>query len=301
MQRFLLILVAITAVMLAGCSRTVDASKFNAAEWEKQIKDPGLSEKEFTRLYALKVAAEFKGAQVQIAGERELKIKLPNGSELTAYLDNAWNEAAKDAENRVDIVKRYMVGVTAAQSSTSEDSEPPDTNNIVAVIRDSQFAAQIKSDKPGNKIVSEPLVADLSVFYAIDEEGRIHYLTENDRAKLNLGLPALRKLAMTNLKRLLPEVSRKGSAPVFGFVADGNYESSLLLSDKLWEEEAKNVEGDIVAAVPSRDVLVFTGSKSKDGIATVREVVSQVEKGGDHLISSTLIVRRNGRWEKFAD
>jgi len=60
-------------------------------------------------------------------------------------------------------------------------------------------------------------------------------LREDDRKQLNMSWPALRQLAMTNLRRLLPEVKRHGDGPTFMLVAGGNYESSLLLADKLGE------------------------------------------------------------------
>jgi hypothetical protein len=51
--------------------------------------------------------------------------------------------------------------------------------------------------------------------------------------------------------------------------------------------------------VPARDVLMFTGSDSPDGLKAMRESVDKIYKEGSHVISKTLLVRRNGRWEKF--
>jgi len=82
-------------------------------------------------------------------------------------------------------------------------------------------------------------------------------------------------------------------------LADGNYESSLLLADKLWDGQASLVEGEIVAAVPARDVLMFTGSGSPDGLRRLRQGVDATYKQASHQISKTLLVRRKGRWEKF--
>jgi uncharacterized protein YtpQ (UPF0354 family) len=303
MRRLSFILAAIASIALMGCSPAIDATQFNAAEWEKQIKNANLSEKEFTRLYAQKAAAEIKGARVKIVAERELKLTLPDRTELTAYLDNAWAEAAKHPTNRPEIVSRYLTALKAAEAGAAEKADLLDTNSIVAVIRDQRFVAQF--DKLGvkatEKIISETLVADFKVLYALDQEGGIRYLTERDRTTLNVSLPELRKLAMANLKRLLPEVNRHGTGPVFMIVADGNYEGSLLLADKLWEDQAQTVEGELVAAVPARDTLIVTGSKSKNGIATLRQIVARVEKEGSHLITGTLIVRRNGRWEEYVE
>jgi hypothetical protein len=44
---------------------------------------------------------------------------------------------------------------------------------------------------------------------------------------------------------------------------------------------------------------MFTGSGSPEGLKALRESVDKVYKGGSHVISKTLLVRRNGKWEKF--
>ena len=41
--------------------------------------------------------------------------------------------------------------------------------------------------------------------------------------------------------------------------AGGNYEATLILLPEVWESVAEMVSGQIVAAVPARDVLYFTG------------------------------------------
>src|SRR5271169_2622759 len=64
--------VFLLALAFSGCTRpeTIDGSQFNQTQWETRLKAPSLSQKEFTRLYAQAVAAELKGAKVQIIGER---------------------------------------------------------------------------------------------------------------------------------------------------------------------------------------------------------------------------------------
>lgn len=304
MQKPLLVLLAIACMTSGGCNKDkIGGTNFDQPTWEKQIKARDLSVKQFTQLYALRVAAEFKGAQVRIAGDRELNIKLSDGTQLRAFLDNAWNEAAKTPESRPEIVRRYLSALTGAIPGKSPLNGLPDTNRIVAVIRDFRFAKELESrgSNNTNAIVSESLAADLMVMYAVDGDGLIHYLTEGDRQQLGLSLPDLRNLAMANLKRLLPDVRRSGITQAYMITADGNYESSLLLADKLWEDQLKSVEGDLVAAVPARDMLIFTGTNSKEGINALRRICAKVEKEGNHLISSTLVVRRNGQWEKFSD
>ena len=82
------------------------------------------------------------------------------------------------------------------------------------------------------------------------------------------------------------------------YTADGNYEASLLLFDDLWDGDIK-VDGDIVVAIPTRDVLLITGSKNEEGIARLREIVDQVTAEGTYTVSSTLFVYRKGVFRRF--
>ena len=290
---------------LSGCKRseTVTASSFNASSWEEEIKRPSLTEAEFTRLYAQAAAVELKSAEVKITGGRELSIKLTDGSELKSFLDDAWKEAKTSPTNRPEIVRRYLKALVAAAPYAGPLAGQPDPNSIVAVIRDDLFLQQFdkfRADKI-NQIVSEKLVADLNVLYAIDSEGSMAYFTETNRGALNLEMTALRALAITNLKRLVPKVNRQGQGPVFRLVADGNYESSLLLAENLWDAQATAVAGELVAAVPARDVLLFTGSASPEGLRELRAAAANLHAKASRAVSTTLIVRRNGRWEKFSE
>ena len=303
------VLLAVLPVMvvlaLAGCEKAqpVDPSRYNAADWEKQINASSLTSDEFTRLYALAAAAELKGSTVRVTGRREVTIKSSDGNEVRAFLDNAWNEASAPGADRAEVCRRYLHAFVMAQAGQSTPAALPDTNSIVAVIRDKTFLDQFAGmgATKTNSLVFEPLVADLNIIYASDREGAIAYLNEGDRTALGLDLPALHRLALVNLHRILPSVKLHGPGPLFAIEADGNYESSLLLSDKLWNEEASAVQGDLVAAVPARGFLLFTGSASPEGLKQLRAMVDEIYASGSHVISKTLLVRRNGHWEKFSD
>ena len=290
----------LAAIALNGCGRsnTSVPSDLNSVTWEQQIQNPNLTEDEFTRLYAQAVGAVFTNATVKIVGKRELSMKFTGGNEQKAFLDNAWIEAANNPTGRVEIVRRYLKALTY-----STESGLPNTNRIVPVIRGEAYVKQIAElgATTTNRIVWEPLAADLDVVYAIDGEGTITFLREDDWKQLGFDLPALRKLAIQNLRRLMPELKRVGDGPTFMLVGNGNYESSLLLADGMWANEAKSINGEIVAAVPARDMLIFTGSQSPDGLKKLRQVVEEVQKNSSHLISNTILVRRNGKWEKFSD
>ena len=81
--------------------------------------------------------------------------------------------------------------------------------------------------------------------------------------------------------------------------AGGDYEPSLLLIDDIWSSGQIKVTGDIVVAVPARDVRLVTGSRSRPGLKGIRELATKFRAQGPYGLTDTLFVYRNGRFTKF--
>jgi hypothetical protein len=94
-------------------------------------------------------------------------------------------------------------------------------------------------------------------------------------------------------------ITRHGIGPIYMFEWDGDHEASLLLLDHLWDEQAGVVDGEIVANVCARDRCFFAGSNCIGGLDAMVSVARETVAKGPYSISDTLLVRRDGRWEKF--
>jgi uncharacterized protein YtpQ (UPF0354 family) len=83
--------------------------------------------------------------------------------------------------------------------------------------------------------------------------------------------------------------------------ADGSYESSLLLLDDLWSkgDVPAKVDGDVVVAIPARDLLFFTGSRNPAGVARLHELAAKYVKQASYRLTDTLFVYRDGRFTRF--
>jgi len=154
------------------------------------------------------------------------------------------------------------------------------------------------NEEPG--FVHEHLVADLWIVYAIDSADAILTLPTTQFVELKLSLAELKQLAIENLKRMLPPIERHGEGPVYTLTAGSDYVASLLLFEDLWDEQANVVEGEIVAAVPSRGTLLFTGSKSSQAIIQLRQSVQQFTQTSGYLITNTMLRRSPDGWRVFS-
>jgi uncharacterized protein YtpQ (UPF0354 family) len=120
--------------------------------------------------------------------------------------------------------------------------------------------------------VYEDFNDDLIVLYAEDSPKNIRYFSPDDLAKAQIDRKDLRNLACENLKRLLPKIEQHGASGLYMLGAGGDYEASLLLFDSIWSGLKEAVRGDVVVAIPSRDVLVVTGSEDAEGIQKMKKI-----------------------------
>jgi uncharacterized protein YtpQ (UPF0354 family) len=258
-----------------------------------------LSKEAFTQQFAKALRAE--GMSVKVKGELELEVKDAAGKEMTAYLDNAYALYASDPKARKAVIQRY---VRSLLDSAKDQDAPLDRSRIVPVVKDRGWLAEIRKvaqergGKPMDNIF-EDLNEDLVIVYAQDSPRNIRYLISDNLAELGLKRNELRALAVDNLRNLLPDVElRRG--PLFSMItAGGDYEASLLLFDDLWTGGKLEVDGDVVVAVPSRDLLLFTGSRNRPGLARLREVASKAAREASYSLTDRLFVYRNGKFERF--
>jgi uncharacterized protein YtpQ (UPF0354 family) len=159
---------------------------------------------------------------------------------------------------------------------------------------------------PESSMVSDDLVDDLVICYAFDLPDHFRFVKEDDRAALGLDPGGLRKLSVRNLTRLRgkPEILRP-SWPGVMLRLDNNLEASLLLVDQLWRQLAGGIAGELIVAVPCRDILAVSGTGISGGIETLRGAVKRMWEKPENdpllLLTRSLLVRRGDSWQVFTE
>jgi uncharacterized protein YtpQ (UPF0354 family) len=182
---------------------------------------------------------------------------------------------------------------------------PADASMIVPVIKRQLGPSDDAIELPPEwRILSEDLVGDLFICYAFDMPGHFLYVLEHDRMALGLDPDGLRKLSVRNLTRLRskPEILRP-SGPVLMLRLDGDLEASLLLVDHLWPQLARGIAGEMIVAVPGRDILAVSGTEVTGGVETLRYAVKRVwenpKTNPKLILTRSLFVRRGDSWQVF--
>ena len=109
----------------------------------------------------------------------------------------------------------------------------------------------------------------------------------------------MRALAIKNLLRVLPKIEMHAINEYVSIVSAGeDYTPSLLLLDDLWTGDQIKVKGEIVVAVPARDVILVTGSHSGK-ITNFRAFAADLYAKGPFSISDKLFVYRNNAFTTY--
>ena len=249
----------------------------------------------YTAEVARGLAAKMPDAKVTVLGEFELSVKWAEGRETRLQLRNRYNDYKTDPGSLGNIVADYHEVIEKPAVATI------DRARIVPVIKDRAWLAGhergLKARGMNAQFLSEDYNDELVILYAMDEEKRTRYLMANE--EIGVARKDLRKLAVENLDRLLPSVQLQQAGDVAMMTANGDYEASLLLFDHIWRGGKIKMNGDIVVAIPAKDVLMITGSKSRKGIAAVRELAAKYKAESRYDITDTLFVYRDGRFVRF--
>ncbi|MFG2003620.1 DUF1444 domain-containing protein [Spirillospora sp. NPDC048911] len=173
---------------------------------------------------------------------------------------------------------------------------------------------------PGEEPIRDPFAGDLYVTYALEllpepagAAGRYEHIARRHCAELGVAPDELRRRAAVNLRNRRPDLTLSWYPDVRAVTVSlgGGLESGLLLDDGFLDKLAQDVEGDLVVAVPARDVFVATGTGHPDGVEKLRWAVNQVwsegeaDEGADPawdvpagvLLSRELLVRRAAGWD----
>jgi hypothetical protein len=246
---------------------------------------------EFVLLYLKLLQETAPDLKFEMTGDMEIQVVNTAGKEATTYLNNLWVSYSQSPADRRAVLERF---VSVAHKLT-EAAPPLSREQVVAQVKDSEYLVNLSRIDA----VTQHLCGDLWIVYAQDLPDRTMALKASELDDLGIDRTKLLDLAIENLCRIMPAAEQHGDGPWYLLTAGGDYTASLLLFDTLWEQLTDSVEGEIVGVVPARDTLLYTGSGSAEGLKAIKDHAVQIVATGNYVVSDTLIVRKDGRWEVF--
>ncbi|MFT6200144.1 MAG: hypothetical protein ACJAQ2_001924 [Vicingaceae bacterium] len=255
-----------------------------------------LSEKDFGKKYFDKLSKKVQGLKFISLEGLELRTKIDGQDEMRHLLDNSYAEYKNDSKDLDEIIEKY----TNASKELFEPKEAVSLDRIVPIIKDQRFINETLKLNPDfeKDFLIERYNDELFIFYAENKETTIGYLKRDEIESLNVDFEELRKKAIQNLGELATKIERHGEDGQFMLTMGGDFESSLILL-KIWDKENFPVKGEVVIAIPARDLILITGSDDSENLEKVKAKVKEINETGDHVVSDRLFILKNDKFVMY--
>lgn len=263
-----------------------------AATFSCTSKSKMISTEEFTERYVQILQKNHPAVKYTIDSSLTVTASV-SGSDYKHFLDNAYREYQAEPDSMEQVFNRYA----QATRDLYVQNEQVQIDNIVPLIKSKDFLDEVK--QMTHSVVYEDYNSELIIVYGQDTENNIRYFGENIFAEQKIKQDSLLPIALKNLNRVLPKLELMGDKGKYMLVAGGDYEASLLLLTSLWTPENFQVEGDIVVAIPNRDVLLVVGSKNKKDVEELRKTAREQYEAGSYQLTPDLFRWTGTRFVKY--
>ena len=295
-MRKILLCVCAVALAVAGCKKEEPRRAAGVpADLAQQVK-----------AQIEKIAPGFK---VEITDPATLQVKTDKDLEATISLDNlklaCSGEPAGCPQMTQNFTEKIVGSLKAAGGPVELEPEM-----IRAVLKNQEYMdglVEVYKQSPpekraDNKIVSKRYMAGLHIVYVIDSPGSMRQLSVGDMQEMKLTPEKVHQTAIANMEKALGDIPREDAPELPGLfvvTAGDSYEAARVLLHKKWEKIAKEVEGDLVVAIPSRDQLFFTGSADENRVRILREMAKRVVEREPYSLTDKLFRWTPGAWEEL--
>lgn len=249
-----------------------------------------LSEAAYTKRYLDSMELRLPAHKFHIVKDLEIHSADSNRH----FLDNAYHAYTKSPEELETIMTAYLNAAMTAYINDSKYSK----EYIVPVLKPRQYLDDI-ANLTEVKLYAEPFASEIIITYVHDSEFKFSFLSQDDLDSMQIHTDTLQQHAVKNLKRILPEIEKIGDHQHYDLVADGIFESSILLLPDFWTKDNFPVEGDIVLSCPSRDKLSIVGSKDQHAVENLRLTTQKSYEEDNYQVSPYLYKYSNGKFVKY--
>lgn len=254
----------------------------------------------FTAYLAQAFQAALPGATVAVSGPLALTVTPAGGDPHQAPLDNVHSLCLRVPP----ACDRAVADHVAAMSASFAEPVPrADRAAVRAVVRPADYVEQIRETLKGKgDPVAVPLVGDLWLVAVLDRPTAIQVMRPEDLRTLALGRDEVLALARRNLAASLAPLDQAGQPEGRSRIAlltGDPYESSRLGLLDGWAALAKQSGGQLIAAVPATDVLLYSLQADAKGVAAMRRYARAVAEKAPRPLSLAVFRWTPGGWTEI--
>jgi uncharacterized protein YtpQ (UPF0354 family) len=267
-----------------------------------------MSKQEFTQAFLAAISAEIEGAEFTIVSDLNIRSESIDGYKLDIFLGNAYDVYTSGQKELTQVFGDQIRSIKNHKRANEKD----DLKSILPVLKPRDYietaTKQLKEagyDKDGLPFYFEDLNPDICVLYVFDSPDSMRFVSPEDIEKHHIRT-SVRNIAIENVGRYyskfgaqIRQLDTGGNGDIYLFVADENYEASVLLVDKILDKEKIPVKGDIVVFIPARSVALIAGSEDTHGMQIASNLAKQGYKELGYAISPFGYIKVNGKWRRF--
>ena len=252
---------------------------FFALTQERSGSTPGAETKSLAQ--RVRARAEELGFDAEVVDKDHVLIRGTSIGEARLFLGNIADELrfAKTELEKADVIDRRLL-------SLRENGK----RRLVVIVRSAEYVRALAVAKLNPRQIKH-IAGDLYGILAWDEGDRIGTTRISDA---QLGENPIAK-GLRGVEALSEEIEMSGE-DLKMITCGGDFEASLLLDD-IWDHVAEQVDGDVIAAVPARDVLLVTGANNAEGLRKMEGLIRHLhDEGVPYPVSRTMLRRKDGGW-----
>ncbi len=278
------------AHLSVGCAPAPES-----ADWRELLAGREVSKKELTAAVRGAILESGHAEEVETLGSLRLAIRQGEDYETEISLENLMAVLSDAPEERPQQVEAFLRGLF---SSPVEEITPELLTAVLPVVRDQTFLDNVQRvESADDPVLAQPYVGDLFVFYVLDRPEAMQFLKVADLELLRVDEAGMEAQALANLEALLPQLERQSQGAITRISLDGFYEASLILLDGLWPELEASLEGNLVVAVPARDLLAFADGADREAVRALDGWAKQAAAEQAYAVTGALLERVGASWE----
>ncbi|NOK58774.1 MAG: DUF1444 family protein [Chloroflexi bacterium AL-W] len=268
-----------------------------------------MNSSEFTNLFHEQAQTELSDITLQVAGDLQLYSENAHGYKLSIFLYNAYNSYLSGQKSLEEVVGDEVNAIKNQQ----DFSENTHIRSIMPVLKSKDYIESTRTqlskadyDKEELPFFYELLNADIHILYVFDTPESMRFVSPKDMTDLGIDAKNMLNIASNNLihyfhhiNAAIQQLDTKGTGNIFLFNADENYEASGLLMHPLWDKQAIPVEGEFVAFIPARDILLVVGSHDHVGIQIATDLSARGYEERSYAISPFGYIKKGVQWERL--
>ncbi|MCF2909856.1 DUF1444 family protein [Pseudoalteromonas sp. DL2-H2.2] len=266
--------------------------------------DSILNKREFTENFIKHIQKSGNNKNYEFESDLKIKAKDDKGGEHIVYMGNAYDTYRSGSKTLEQVYTSYFAALTNQVTALANT----EVRTIFPVIKSINYLEATKKQLKeagyeGEELpfFYQQLTEDLIMLFAFDSKDSMRFVSQDDVKRLDLE-SSISAIAGQNLRRYFASfetevqtLDTEGAGDVYVFVADDNYEASVLTAFDHLNSKLK-LKGEPIVFVPARNIVIIADITDLAAVQKAHMIALGVYTEYSYAISPHGYVYNEGEW-----